>query len=69
MIIKRQKQVSIRDTTKLATKAHLFDLKMGLNGTNKQRKYNKEFVNTSFSSKLINGGVLLSSGGWEIVKN
>ena len=39
------------------TETRHFALKVGLDSTRKERKYNKEFIKkTSFSSKLINGG-------------
>ena len=55
MIIKRRKQIVIKQRTNVHTEARYFALKLDLNGTNKERKYNKELNKNSFSSKLING--------------
>ena len=46
MIIKqggKQKQVVIKEKAKIHTEARFFALKVGLNSTSKERKYNKEF--------------------------
>ena len=65
MIIKRQKHV-IKQRTKICTKALYFILKLDLNSTNHERRYNKEFVKGFIlSSKVIYGEALVRSGGWK----
>ena len=56
MIIKRQKHV-IKQRTKICTKALYFILKLDLNSTNHERRYNKEFVKGFILFKInIRGG-------------
>ena len=69
MTIKWQKQVVIKQKTEIHTEARCVALKVGLNSTDKERKDNKGFVKTSFSSKLINGGPNMVRGVGKQLKN
>ena len=60
---KEQKQVVIKHKLKYIQKHVILPLKFGINGTNKESKENKELVKNFISLKLINGGVLIRSGG------
>ena len=55
MIIKqwqKQKHVVIKQKTKIYTEACYFALKLDLSCTNKERKYNKEFVTNYIFLKI-----------------
>ena len=41
--VEKQKQLFIKQSTKMHTEAHYFAMKVGLNSTHKERKYNKEW--------------------------
>ena len=58
MIVKRPKQVVIKQKTRIHTEARYFPLKLDLNSTNKERKHNKEFVKSFTFHKINKQGVL-----------
>ena len=65
MIIKRQKQVTIEQKTKIHKEARYFAWKLGLNSTNEKRKYNKEFVKNFIFLKISKREVPIRSKGLE----
>ena len=65
---KKQKLLFIKQKTKISTEACYFALKVGLNRSNKERKYKTKFA-TNFVFLNIKMGVLIRSGSWkEILK-
>ena len=65
MILKRwlkQKQVAIKQKTKLRTEASYFALKVSLNSTIKKRIYNKEFESNLMFLNTNKRGVIIRSG-------
>ena len=55
--------------TRMHTEARYFALKLDLNSTNKERKYNKEFGENFIFLKINKRGVLIKSGGLEKSRN
>ena len=58
---KKQEQVVIQHIAKIHTEVCEFGLKVGLNSTNKERKYNKEFVKSFIFIKINKWGVMMRS--------
>ena len=63
MIMKQQKLVVIKQKAKMHTESRYFALKLDLNSTNKERKYNKEFVENFNFLKINKWGALIKSRG------
>ena len=63
--LKEQKQAAIEHNTKILQKHAILPWKLGVNSTNKQRKWNDEFVKKSISLKLINRVALIRCRGAE----